>query len=104
MFNFDGSTNSSTLKFMASVETERMMLSMRPISIANKPTNDPTYRTPHKDNNMIYLTPNAALERHNDNMHKEIPHKDYLPIYTNPYYSPNETGWSDIRYEDIFRN
>ena len=104
MYDFDGSTNSSTSKYLASVELERMMNSVRPVSIAKKPTNDPTFKTPHKDNNLPYLTPHSALERHNDNMYKEIPHVDFLPIYTRPYYTVNETGWTNIRYEDIWRN
>ena len=104
MYNFDGSTNSSTLKYLTSIEMEKMMNSKSPISIANKLTNDPTFKTPHKDNNLIYFSPNSSLERHNDNMYKEIPHKDFLPIYTRPYYTVNETGWSNFRYEDIFRN
>ena len=104
MYDFDGTTNSPTLKLMSNMELERMMISTRPITIANKPTNDPTFKVPHKDNNMIYLPPHSALERHNDNMWKEIPHKDFLPIYTRPYYTPNETGWSNFRYEDIWRN
>jgi hypothetical protein len=103
MYDFDGSTNSSTLKYLANVELEKMMNSVRPMSMANKPTNDPTFRTPHKDNNLIYFSPNSSLERHNDNKYKEIPHIDFLPIYTRPYYSVNETGWSNFRYEDIWR-
>lgn len=104
MYDFDGSTNSSTLKYLANVELEKMMNSVRPMSMANKPTNDPTFRTPHKDNNLIYFSPNSSLERHNDNKYKEIPHIDFLPIYTRPYYSVNETGWSNFRYEDIWRH
>ena len=103
MYDFDGSTNSSTLKYLANVELEKMMISVRPMSMANKPTNDPTFRTPHKDNNLIYFSPNSSLERHNDNKYKEIPHIDFLPIYTRPYYSVNETGWTNFRYEDIWR-
>jgi hypothetical protein len=103
MYDFDGSTNSSTLKYLANVELEKMMNSVRPMSMANKPTNDPTFRTPHKDNNLIYFSPNSSLERHNDNKYKEIPHIDFLPIYTRPYYSVNETGWTNFRYEDMWR-
>ena len=103
MYDFDGSTNSSTLKYLANVELEKMMNSVRPMSMANKPTNDPTFRTPHKDNNLFYLPPHSSLERHNDNMYKEIPHIDFLPIYTRPYYTVNETGWTNFRYEDIWR-
>ena len=57
MYDFDGTTNSSTLKYLSGIELERMMLSKRPISIANNQTNDPTFKTPHKDNNLFYLPP-----------------------------------------------
>lgn len=103
MYNFDGSTNSSTLRILASIENEKMREKMRPMSIANKPNIDPTFKTSHKDNNMPYLPP-TAIQRLNDNKYKEIPHKDFLPIYANPYYTPNETGWININYNDIFRN
>jgi hypothetical protein len=104
MYDFDGTTNSSTAKLFQSIETERMMHSMRPISMSGKPTRDPTFKVPHKDNNMPYFPPTASLERHNVNMYKKIPHTDFLPIYTRPYYSIYETGWTDMRHQDIFRN
>ena len=31
--------------------------------------------------------------RNNVNKSKNIPHKDYVPLYTPPYYSIYETGW-----------
>ena len=35
--------------------------------------------------------------------YKNIPHKDYVPIYVPPYYTIEETGFSNVRHEDIFR-
>jgi hypothetical protein len=104
MYDFDGSTNSSTAKILTSIASEKMHNSIRPVTMASKPTRDPTFKLPHKDNNLIYLPESSALERHNYNMYKEIPHIDFLPIYTRGYYTPTETGWSNMRYEDFFRN
>ena len=102
MYNFDGNTNSSTQQLLTSIENEKNIQFLRPMSIANKVHTDPTFKRPNKDNNMPYLPP-TEIQRLNVNVHPN-PHKDYLPIYANPYYTPNETGWSNMRYEDYFCN
>jgi hypothetical protein len=102
MYDFNGNTNSPTEQLLTSIENEKRVQFLRPTSIAYKVHIDPTFKRPHKDNNMPYLPP-TEIQRLNVNIHNN-PHKDFLPIYTNPYYTPNETGWSNINFNDLWRN
>jgi hypothetical protein len=42
-------------------------------------------------------------EKFNNNIYKNIPHKDYIPIYVPPYYNIYESGFTNVRHADIFR-
>ena len=102
MFNFDG-TNPATSKVMSSLRTENMNISKRPMQEGSRYTQDPTFKWSHKDNNLVHVPQSTPFERSYQNFYKEIPHKDYLPIYANPYRTPNETGWKNINLDDLFR-
>ena len=38
------------------------------------------------------------------NPYKNIPHIDYKPKYTPPYYAPQETGFGSFNYESYIKN
>ena len=69
-----------------------------------RPTMPPIYKPipkPNKDNS--YFHPGRQEIRNDQNKYKNIPHKDYLPSYGPPYYRKEETGWTNVRHEDIFK-
>jgi hypothetical protein len=77
-------------------KTEKFMRTVRP-------TAQPIYKPvpkPHKDQS--YFHPGPHEIRNDQNKYKNIPHKDYLPSYTPPYYTIEETGWTNVRHKDIF--
>ena len=57
--------------------------------------------TPNKD--ISFFHPGQEVIRNDINKYKNIPHKDYIPIYVPPYYNIYESGFTNVRHADIFR-
>ena len=68
-----------------------------------KPTNPlgHVFPKPHKD--LSFYHPGSEVIRNDINKYKNIPHKDYIPVYVPPYYDIHETGFNNMRHENIFR-
>jgi hypothetical protein len=79
--------------------TEKFNRSLRPkpANLLNKPITKPT-----KDDLEIDH-PGAEVVRSDINPTKKIPHKDYIPVYVPPYYTPKETGFSSMNHDNICR-
>lgn len=45
----------------------------------------------------------ARQEVRTENKYVKTPHKDYIPVYSNPYYSIKETGFNNVNHNDIFK-
>jgi hypothetical protein len=90
MYNVQG-------KIQIHIHTEKFNNNIRP-----KPT--PIYKpvsTPNKD--LSFFHPGQEVIRNDINKYKNIPHKDYIPIYVPPYYNIYESGFTNVRHADIFR-
>ena len=79
-----------TEKFNRSLRPKPANLKAIPISKPNKDTLDIDH-------------PGAEVVRSDINPTKKIPHKDYIPKYVPPYYTPKETGFSNMNHDNIFR-
>ena len=69
-----------------------------------RPTSTPIYKPvpkPNKDASSFH--PGRQEVRNDQNKYKNIPHVDYVPVYHPPYYNIYETGFSNVRHEDIFK-
>ena len=79
-----------TEKFNRSLRPKPANLKAIPIS---KPTKDILIVDHH----------GAEVVRSDINPTKKIPHKDYIPVYVPPYYTPNETGFRNMNHDYIFK-
>ena len=97
-YNFDNTSMYNVPeKIQIHLHTEKFNNSLRP-----KPT--PIYKpvpTPNKD--LSFDHPGAEVIRNDINKYKNIPHKDYIPVYVQPYYNIYESGFTNVRHADIFR-
>ncbi len=99
-YNFD---NTSMFDIPEKLEvhlvTQKFNNSLRPI-----PTNAKTIPIPKPSvDNLTVDHPGAEVVRSDINKYKNTPHKDYIPVYVPPYYTPKETGFKNVRHDDIFR-
>ena len=85
-------------KIQVGLHTDVFNDSLRPNT--TNPLNKPIPK-PNKD--LTFFFPGREAIRNDQNKHKNIPHKDYEPIYVPPYYNIKETGFTHMRHEDIFR-
>ena len=85
-------------KIQVSLLTDKFNNKLRPKT--TDPLNKPIPK-PNKD--LSFFHPGRGEIRNDQNKTKNIPHKDYEPIYVPPYYNIKETGFSHVRHEDIFR-
>ena len=85
-------------KIQISLITDKFNNKLRPNPM--KPLDKPIPK-PIKD--LSFYHPGREEIRNDQNKTKNIPHKDYEPIYVPPYYNIKETGFSHVRHEDIFR-
>ena len=98
-FNFNPSTmydNSERLDLH--LVTEKYNNSLRP----NKTVIFKDFSKPHKD--LDFFHPGQEVIRNDINKYKNIPHKDYIPVYLTPYYTIKETGFTNVSDTDIFHN
>ncbi len=97
-YNFDNTSMYDVPeKIEIHIHTEKFNNSVRPKST-------PIYKpvpTPNKD--LSFFHPGQEVIRNDINKYKNIPHKDYIPVYVPPYYEIYETGFNSMRHEDIFR-
>ena len=97
-YNFDNTSMYNVPeKIQIHLHTEKFNNSLRP-----KPT--PIYKPvpkPHKD--LDFFHPGQEVIRNDINKYKNIPHKDYIPVYVPPYYNIYESGFTNVRHADIFR-
>ena len=98
--NFD---NTSMFDLREKIEidliVEKFNRSLRPKAV--NPLGEPIPK-PNKD----ILTVDhhgAEVVRSDINPTKKIPHKDYIPVYVPPYYTPKETGFSNMNHDYIFK-
>ena len=100
-YNFDNTTMFNLQeKLEIDLITEKFNRSLRP-----KPTNplgEPITK-PNKNLSIPFFDPGAEVVRSDINPTKKIPHKDYIPKYVPPYYTPKETGFSNMNHDNIFR-
>ena len=99
-YNFD---NTSMFNIPEKLEvhlvTQKFNNSLRPI-----PTNTKAIPIPKPNlDNLIVDHVGAEVVRSDINPTKKIPHKDYIPVYVPPYYTPKETGFSNMNHDNIFR-
>ena len=64
---------------------------------------DPSNLAPDMMHTHYYKNPYAANYHFKNNPYKLKPHIDYGPIYTTPYYSLKESGYSNINTADLFK-
>jgi hypothetical protein len=100
-YNFD---NTSMFNIPEKLEvhlvTQKFNNSLRPI-----PTNAKPIPIPKPTLDVLEVDhPGAEVVRSDINPTKKIPHKDYIPTYVPPYYNIKETGFSNVRHDDIFRS
>jgi hypothetical protein len=83
-------------------ELEKVRLDYKPtkkVIILNQANNPPDMMNTIRNNN--------AYEDNfwkNHNNYKLTPHIDSKPIYTPPYYSPQETGYGSFNYSTYMQN
>ena len=85
-------------RIQVSLYTDKFNNSLRP-----KPMNPLDKPIPKPTKDLSFFHPGRGEIRNDQNKSKNIPHKDYEPIYVPPYYNIKETGFSNVRHEDIFR-
>jgi hypothetical protein len=85
-------------KIQVSLYTDKFNNSLRP-----KPMNPLNKPIPKPTKDLSFYHPGREEIRDAQNTSKNIPHKDYEPIYVPPYYNIKETGFTHMRQEDIFR-
>lgn len=102
MYDFDGAVNSTPGKLQTYIKTEQFISSVRPTE--KKMVQDPTFKAPHKNNELNYSTTSYTIDRISQNPYKAIPCFNYGPIYTRPYYNIYETGWDKFRYTGLFES
>ena len=98
--NFDNTTMYNIQeKIEIDLITEKFNRSLRPkpANLLNKPIPKPNKDTLNIDH------PGAEVVRSDINPTKKIPHKDYIPKYVPPYYTPKETGFSNMNHDYIFK-
>jgi len=100
-YNFD---NTSMFNIPEKLEvhlvTQKFNRSLRPI-----PTNAKPRPIPKPTVDVLTINhPGAEVVRSDINKYKNTPHKDYIPVYVPPYYTPKETGFTNVRHENIFRS
>ena len=87
IYNFEVNTMYNIpQKIDVNLKTEKFNNSVRP-------TIPPMYKPipkPNKDGS--YFHPGRQEIRNDQNKYKNIPHKDYIPVYVPPYYRKEETG------------
>ena len=100
-YNFDNTTMYNLKdKIEIDLVTEKFNRFLRPKP--ENPLNKPIPK-PNKDN-LEFSHTGAEVVRSDINPTKKIPHKDYIPTYVPPYYNIKETGFSNVRHENIFRS
>ena len=73
-------------------------------NLAVKPKPTPIYKpVPKPNKDLSFFHPAQEVIRNDINKHKNIPHKDYIPTYVPPYYNIKESGFTNVRHDDIFR-
>jgi hypothetical protein len=85
-------------KIQVGLLTDKFNNKLRP-----KPMNPLDKPIPKPTKDLSFFHPGRGEIRNDQNKSKNIPHKDYEPIYVPPYYNIKETGFSNVRHEDIFR-
>ena len=99
VYNFDNTSMYNVPeKIQIHLHTEKFHKSIRPKAMT--PTSKPV-PIPNKD--LSFYHPGAEVIRNDINKYKNIPHKDYIPVYVPPYYTIKETGFTNVRHADIFR-
>ena len=97
--NFDNTTMYNIPeKIDVHLYTENFHKNIRPKVMT--PTSKPV-PTPNKD--LSFFHPGQEVIRNDINKYKNIPHKDYIPIYVPPYYNIYESGFTNVSHADIFR-
>ena len=85
-------------KIQIHIHTEKFNNNIRPKAM--NPLGK-VFPTPNKD--ISFFHPGQEVIRNDINKYKNIPHKDYIPIYVPPYYNIYESGFTNVRHDDIFR-
>jgi len=99
VYQFDNTTMYDIpVKLQVQLITDKHNNNLRPIPM--KPLGH-VFPKPHKD--LSFYHPGSEVIRNDINKSKNIPHKDYVPVYVPPYYDINETGFNNMRHENIFR-
>ena len=97
-YNFDNTTMYNVPeKIEIHLHTEKFYNSLRPT-----PTNPLGHVFPKPNKDLSFYHPGSEVIRNDINKSKNIPHKDYVPVYVPPYYDIKETGFNNMRHEDIF--
>ena len=100
-YNFDNTTMYNLQeKLEIDLITTKFNRSLRP-KPAN-PLGEPIPK-PNKNLSIQFFDPGAEVVRSEINPTKKIPHKDYIPTYVPPYYTPKETGFNNMDHNNIFR-
>ena len=99
-YNFNNTTMYNLQeKLEIDLITEKFNRSLRP-----KPANLKAIPIPKPNKDTLDIDhPGAEVVRSDINPTKKIPHKDYIPVYVPPYYTPKETGFSNMNHDNIFR-
>ena len=98
VFNFDPATtynNSERLDIY--LITEKVNNSLRP----KKQVIFKDFPESHKS--IDYFHPGQEVVRNDINKYKNIPHKDYISVYSHPYFDIHETGFNSMNHNNIFR-
>ena len=99
VFNFDHATTyNNSERLDIHLVSEKFNNSLRP----NKTVIFKDFPKPHKD--LDFFHPGQEVIRNDINKYKNIPHKDYIPVYVPPYYNIKESGFTNVRHADIFRS